>query len=146
MSPPSGRNADYETQRTERLSSFVSILRSGFQRAPSDSGGLVPGLHQTAGLDYSQIELHDQWPSDAGTEAESYRPSSRATEATDDSLAVVGDVTLDQNLNNQVARDSLLLWLMESPELCLKALETVKFREEGWCKLATKQGNVSYSL
>lgn len=146
MSPPLGRNADYEAQRRDRLSSLVSTLRSGFQRAPSDSGGLVPGLHQTAGLDYSQIELHDQWPSDAGTEAESYRPSSRATEATDDSLVVVSDVVLDAKLNDQVAQDSLLLWLMESPELCLKVLETVKFREEGWCKLATKTGNVSYSL
>lgn len=37
--------------------------------------------------------------------------------------------------------DMIRLWLLSSPEMCLKVLATVKYTQDGWCKLASKRGN-----
>ena len=45
----------------------------------------------------------------------------------------------------QAATEELLLALRRSPQLCREVLDTVDFVTDGWCKLATKRGNVSFS-
>ena len=42
-----------------------------------------------------------------------------------------------------VEQDALPLWAIDSPELCKEILAKVKYDRQGWCKLATKAGNVS---
>ena len=46
-------------------------------------------------------------------------------------------------LDDQIGQDCLLLWLMDSPEICMKVLAAIESRLGGWCKLATKTGNQS---
>ena len=46
-------------------------------------------------------------------------------------------------LDDQMSQDCLLLWLMDSLELCLKIHAAIESRLGGWCKLATKTGNQS---
>ena len=46
------------------------------------------------------------------------------TVATDESLEV-SNVKMVTQFNNQISQDALLLWLLESPELCKKVLDRI---------------------
>ena len=86
-------------------------------------------------------DLNDRaWSEGEGTDAEPCIPSSCPpdTDATDDSFAVA-DVKVMTNFDNTVGQDARLLWAMGSSEVCKVMLRKVKYRMEGWCKLATKK-------
>lgn len=43
---------------------------------------------------------------------------------------------------DELRRDVVLIELMEKPDVCQLLLDGMSFKIEGWCKLATKKGNV----
>ena len=47
----------------------------------------------------------------------------------------VADVTVMIKFSEEVEQDALLLWAIDSPELCKQILAKVKYERQGWCKL-----------
>ena len=58
-------------------------------------------------------------------------------------VCAVADVTVMTKFSKGVEEDAFLLWAIDSPELYKQILVKVKYKRKGWCKLATKAGNVS---
>lgn len=125
----SGRNTQIAAQRASRLIDLESNIANRLPRLSSlsqiDVNVTEPYSESSDFIPSSSQDSNETFDLESGEEVQSVTLSSKE-------LATF-DVEVD--------RDSLLLWLMESPELCQKVLLTVPFRQEGWCKIATKAAN-----
>lgn len=126
----SGRNTQLAVLRAQRLSDVIRIASHSRDRPVVPAQLNISVDDDTSGSEFCPSSTQD---SNATFEAESGE-------------IIAPLVSLEKSrktFDEQVTRDSLLLWMMESPDLCQQVLDNVEFRLAGWCKIATKNPNQS---